>query len=101
MPRKTPTKQQPASAPARRSPTSEGQKTFTIPQFCRRNPMSENTYFTMREMGRGPREIRPTGGPRGVVLISEEAEKDWIAAREKPDAEQVAARAKRAPKMGA
>jgi hypothetical protein len=88
MPRKSPTKQQSPSAvvvkthPAPSAPA----RSFTIPEFCRRNPMSRNTYFTMRAQGRGPREFRPTGQPNGVVLISEEAERDWIAACEKRNA---------------
>jgi len=84
MPRKSPPKQEsPRAVVVKSHPASSAPaRSFTIPEFCRRNPMSRNTYFTMRAQGRGPREFRPTGQPNGVVLISEEAERDWIAKRE-------------------
>ncbi len=88
MPRKFPPKQQqPREIVVKTHPApSAPARSFTIPEFCRRNPMSRNTYFTMRAQGRGPREFRPTGQPNGVVLISEEAERDWVDAREKTNA---------------
>jgi hypothetical protein len=53
-------------------------KSFTINQFILRNPMSRATYFKMRGKGHGPVELRPTRAKRGgIVLISEESEKDW------------------------
>jgi hypothetical protein len=53
-------------------------KSFTIDQFIQRNPMSRNSYFKMRKLGHGPHELRPTDATRGgIVLISEEDERDW------------------------
>lgn len=49
-----------------------------IPNFCLNNDISESLYFKLKREGRGPREIRLDGR----ILITEEAERDWRAARE-------------------
>jgi len=55
---------------------------YSIPEFCRRNGISRGSYFTLREMGNAPRELRPTGKTKGIVRISAQAEADWIRACE-------------------
>jgi hypothetical protein len=62
--------------------TTQQAAVLTIDRFCARNLISPTTYFAMRRRGQGPREMRI--GAR--VLISLEAERDWIRAREVPDA---------------
>lgn len=56
-----------------------GAASFTIPQFCRRNSLSESQYFKLQREGRGPRTM--STGSVGV-RISREAEADWVRARE-------------------
>ena len=53
----------------------------TIPEFCRRNRISITTYFKLRQLGKGPREMRALS----KVLITAEAERDWRRDRETPD----------------
>lgn len=54
----------------------------SIPQFCRRNSISQAHYFALKKRGEGPDEIRV--GRR--VLITAEARARWRAAREKATA---------------
>jgi hypothetical protein len=60
-----------------------------------------NTYLALRKAGLGPREISLTGKPWGAQRIPLAAEADWEREgeqREIPEAERIAARAKRAGK---
>jgi hypothetical protein len=50
---------------------------FTIPQFCARNSISEGLYRKLRADGRAPLEIYLNDR----VLISLDAEREWIKAR--------------------
>lgn len=69
----------------------EGRRSSTITDFCLRNGFSKGTFYNMCEAGRGPRLLRPTGKEGGVVLITEEAESDWIKEREARDAAEISA----------
>jgi hypothetical protein len=53
---------------------------FSIPEFCERNRISESQYHKLRREGRGPR-LMSTGS--AAVRISREAEADWIRERER------------------
>ena len=53
-------------------------RAHNIPSFCLNNDISESKYFSLKRDGRGPREIVLDGR----ILITEEAERDWRAARE-------------------
>ena len=55
---------------------------FTIEELCVRNKISCPTYHKWKRAGKGPREM-VIGN---VIRISVRAERDWQAAREKPDA---------------
>jgi len=46
---------------------------YTIPEFCRRNRISESFYHKLRNQGLGPRTIRL--GAR--VLITREDARQW------------------------
>jgi hypothetical protein len=67
---------------ANENETIEQATVLTIGRFCQRNLISPTTYFAMRKRGQGPREMRVGSH----VRISLEAERDWIRAREVPDA---------------
>jgi predicted DNA-binding transcriptional regulator AlpA len=60
---------------------------FTIAEFCRRNGISEPTYFKLRDLGRGPKEMRLGA----AVRISSAAESAWQRARENPKGEEAEA----------
>jgi hypothetical protein len=51
----------------------------TIKQFCQRNNLSLRQFYSLQAEGRGPRMM--SVGSTGK-RISDEAERDWIAARE-------------------
>jgi hypothetical protein len=53
---------------------------YTIRQFCHAEGLSPPTYFKLRAMGLGPREMR-TGA---LVRITHRARLDWHRARENP-----------------
>jgi hypothetical protein len=54
-------------------------RSFSIPQFCARNgDMSEGFYQKIRKLGLGPRETRILDR----IIITEEAESDWLRERE-------------------
>jgi hypothetical protein len=53
---------------------------FTIKKFCQRNSISERQYYKLRSEGKAPR-LMSTG--RAGVRISRNAERDWIADRER------------------
>jgi hypothetical protein len=57
---------------------------FTLTEWCARHSMSESQYFKLKRQGRAPR-VMQTGdvGQR----ISREADRDWVAAREREAAE--------------
>jgi hypothetical protein len=52
---------------------------MTIKQFCERHQISESKYIKLRKTGRGPRELML--GPRSI-RITEEADREWLAAME-------------------
>jgi hypothetical protein len=56
----------------------------TIPEFCRRNHIAKSTFFKLKNAGLGPR-IMYLGK---MQRISADAERDWIAARENPTADE-------------
>ena len=45
----------------------------TVAEFCERNRICPSTYFKLRQLKKGPREMRVLG----KVLITPEAEADW------------------------
>jgi hypothetical protein len=52
-------------------------RTFSIPEFCARNDLSEGFYRRMRAEGVGPHETRIFDR----VLITLEAEDEWLRER--------------------
>src|SRR5262249_43639883 len=54
----------------------------TIPEFCRRHRISRAYYYSMRNEGCGPRELRPGPDGTGPILITREAQADWRRERE-------------------
>jgi hypothetical protein len=49
-------------------------RSFSIPQFCARNDLSEGFYRKMRKLKIGPREIRVLDR----VVITQDAETQWL-----------------------
>ena len=49
-------------------------RSFSIPQFCARNDLSEGFYRKLRKLKLGPRETRVLDR----VFITEEAETEWL-----------------------
>jgi hypothetical protein len=49
-------------------------RSFSIPQFCARNDLSEGFYRKLRKLKLGPRETRVLDR----VFITEEAETNWL-----------------------
>jgi hypothetical protein len=70
-----------AAPPPKRSrakaPPNTERVAFSITEFCARNGISEGNYRLLREAGKGPKEMRPSGLPHGTVLISAFAEAAW------------------------
>jgi hypothetical protein len=60
-----------------KAPPNTERVAFSITEFCRRNGISEGAYRLLREAGKGPREMRPSGVPHGAVLVSLAAEAAW------------------------
>jgi hypothetical protein len=58
-------------------------RSFSIPQFCARNTMSEGFYREMRKKGKGPRETHVLDR----IFITEEAETDWHRANTEDETE--------------
>jgi hypothetical protein len=50
----------------------------TIPSFCESEAISESTYYKLKRLGKGPREMLIEGS----VRISPEAKADWRRERE-------------------
>jgi hypothetical protein len=67
-----------AGSPAGRRPLiKRGSK--SVAEFCETHGISRSTYEAWRRLGVGPREIQPV--PGGRILISEQAELEWLAKR--------------------
>lgn len=49
-------------------------RSFSIPQFCARNDLSQGFYRKLRKLKLGPRETRILDR----VFITEEAETEWL-----------------------
>jgi hypothetical protein len=49
-------------------------RSFSIPQFCARNDLSEGFYRKLRKLKLGPRETRVLDR----VVITQEAETQWL-----------------------
>jgi hypothetical protein len=60
-----------------KAPPNTERVAFSIIEFCNRNGISEGNYRLLREAGKGPKEMRPSGLSHGTVLISARAEADW------------------------
>lgn len=60
-----------------KAPPNTERVAFSIIEFCNRNGISEGNYRLLREAGKGPKEMRPSGLPHGTVLISAFAEAAW------------------------
>jgi hypothetical protein len=58
---------------------AETKAAFSIDEFCRRNSISRRTYYNLKEVGIGPREMKLCG----AVRITVDAEADWHRARER------------------
>jgi hypothetical protein len=62
------------------------QPSYTIKEFCARWRISRSTYYEMRNLGRGPREMHVMS----KVYITPQAESEWQRLCEKPaDGEKV------------
>jgi hypothetical protein len=46
---------------------------YSIEEFCRRHSISRSTYYSLKEVGKGPRE----GHALGRILITRESAVDW------------------------
>jgi hypothetical protein len=62
----------------RRSRNRKPGDAHTRLSFCDRNAISESTYYKLKRLGKGPREIELFGR----VIITPEAEADWRRDRE-------------------
>jgi hypothetical protein len=51
-------------------------KSFTIPELCARNSISEGFYRKLRTLGKGARETRVLDR----VFITDDAEREWLEA---------------------
>jgi hypothetical protein len=60
-----------------KAPPNTERVAFSIIEFCNRNGISEGNYRLLREAGKGPKEMRPSGLSHGTVLISLAAEAAW------------------------
>lgn len=69
-------------------------KAYVITEFCRIMMISLPTYHKLKKLGLGPREM----SVGGMIRISADAMREWIAARENPtgaEAEQAGIAAER------
>jgi hypothetical protein len=53
-------------------------QSYTIDEFCQRHRFSRSLYYKLDKAGKGPRTMPLLG----CVRISEEAEREWVKARE-------------------
>lgn len=60
-----------------KGPPNTERVAFSIIEFCNRNGISEGNYRLLRDAGKAPKEMRPSGLPHGTVLISLAAEAAW------------------------
>jgi hypothetical protein len=60
-----------------KAPPNTERVAFSIIEFCNRNRISEGNYRLLREAGKGPKEMRPSGLSHGTVLISLASEAAW------------------------
>ncbi|MDA9482954.1 hypothetical protein XI07_13120 [Bradyrhizobium sp. CCBAU 11445] len=60
---------------------------YTIDEFCQRQRFSRSLYYKLERAGKGPRKMQLLG----CVRISEEAEREWVKAREAETLAEVAA----------
>jgi predicted site-specific integrase-resolvase len=51
---------------------------FTIDEWCQKNRLSRSTFYKLKKAGKGPRLAKVLD----AVRITEEADKDWVKARE-------------------
>jgi len=59
---------------------SDDRSSFTIPEFCERNSISEALFQKLRRTGRGPKLMYLDR----AIRITAEAERAWKLARENP-----------------
>jgi hypothetical protein len=59
---------------------------FTIREFCKAHGLSIATYYKLKGLGLGPREMHLAGS---LIRISTEAAAEWRAARENPKAVEI------------
>jgi hypothetical protein len=59
---------------------------LTIRGFCKTHGLSVASYYALKRLGRGPREMHLAGN---LIRISIEAAAEWRAARENPKAAEV------------
>jgi hypothetical protein len=55
---------------------------FTIREFCKAHALGVASYYKLKAVGLGPREMHLTGN---LIRISAEAAAEWRAARENPE----------------
>lgn len=60
---------------------------YTIDEFCQRQRFSRSLYYKLERAGKGPRKMQLLG----CVRISEDAEREWVKAREAETQAEVAA----------
>ena len=51
---------------------------FSIEQWCNRHNVSRSTYYKLKAVQKAPRTMEVLG----CVRISEDADREWVAARE-------------------
>jgi hypothetical protein len=59
--------------------TNEDERSYTIAEFCRLDRISAPTFYKLKRLGLGPREMR---GPLNIVRISHAARLAWQRAME-------------------
>jgi hypothetical protein len=76
---KPPNRNTKTKAAAEAAAKSVPRTAFSIPEWCAANDLSEGSYRKLRRLGKGPRETRDPNLRR--VLITPEANSEWLAAR--------------------
>jgi predicted DNA-binding transcriptional regulator AlpA len=51
---------------------------FTIDEWCQKNRLSRSTFYKLKKVGKAPRLAKVLE----AVRITEEADKEWVKARE-------------------
>ena len=77
----------PAAPPVLQPSVREPEPSYTIGEFCRAERISLPTFYKLKRLGLGPREMRNGA----LIRISHQARVDWQRARENPAGEEAVA----------